>query len=120
MITDDIARNRREINSLKAAQAKRATDILKKTYSASISRNNFSGKYVYVDFASTSGEVPLATLSIRNNGSNAILFPQIMRQQSSGQLGWYILVNFAWASSGNLNLDIQLLANMDGELSVYV
>lgn len=118
-IVDLVARNRRELSARKGLQEQITSSMYKQVYNTTFSQNNVpNNSYIFVYFVSQNQQTPLADMNINHSGTNAILFPQMLRQQATGALGWAILVQYPTAVSGNITLNIQVIANVKGSIEV--
>lgn len=121
-----VARNQREINALKAAQAQAGTSLYKKVYTGSITLSNSA--FVSVQFASDDGLNPIGTLGVKITDNRSfdystakftcspIIFQAV--QMGTGSIGWSCEVDFGGAH-GSITLDFQLIANKEGVLEVF-
>lgn len=124
-ISELIARNNREVEAQKAAQAQAGTTIYKKVYSRSITIN--SARTVLVQFASSDGTNPIGTLGVDIDDQRSFDYPTAKFacspivfqavQMATGSIGWSAKVDFTGAS-GSITLNFQLVTNTDGSMTV--
>ena len=121
-LTECIARNRREINALKAAQALRASNIRREPYSgSSVRRINYVGNFnITFHTDEYSGEVPFAILNISADKNNVLIWPMLINAQSTSNLTWYVRVEtMDEPFVEDVAFNIQIISNMEGDLDIY-
>lgn len=139
-IASDIAQNKRELASLKAAQVSSLANIdkfvMSTTYTATGRGSGVFGKAgrILFVFLNTSHAVqPLAIMNVRivsddraeiageNSGFYKTLLNEQMVSQSVGQVGWRITtpwIAYDINTSATLQLEIQIISNISGEIQV--